>query len=75
MGELLRKLGFNLENILLRLGINFSARWKIKMCTNSKTRASGVYRVITIYNVENFKVFNQKIHLIHPEKKEKLLKL
>lgn len=68
-----KKLGFAIENILARLGITFSSKYKVKIATNSGF--SGIYRTINIYGVENFRKFNSNINLKHPQKKEKLSKL
>ncbi|MEK6937153.1 MAG: LAGLIDADG family homing endonuclease [Nanoarchaeota archaeon] len=70
-----KKLGFALETLMLRLGLTFSSKWKIKICTNSKTKASGIYRVITLYGIKNFRKFSSLINLIHEEKREKLFNL
>ncbi len=65
-----KKLVFAIENILLRLGITFSSSYKVKVATNNGF--SGIYRVISIYGVENFRKFNDNIKLVHPKKMAKL---
>jgi chromosome segregation protein len=68
-----KKLGFVIENILLRLGISFSSAYRIKVATNSEF--SGIYRVINIYGVDNFKKFNENIKLVEPNKQKRLFNL
>ncbi|MEK6861242.1 MAG: LAGLIDADG family homing endonuclease, partial [Nanoarchaeota archaeon] len=65
-----RKLGFNIENILVRLGVLFSSRYKVKIATN--TGFSGIYREISVYGVENFLKFRKYVTLIHNSKRERL---
>ncbi|MBI4447520.1 chromosome segregation protein SMC [Candidatus Woesearchaeota archaeon] len=65
-----KKLGAAIENILLRLGIISSAAYRVKIATNSGF--SGIYRIITVYGTGNIKRFNDNVHFIHKQKKERI---
>jgi len=59
-----------IESILPRLGIIAHSRFEIKIATNSNF--SGVYKTIVISGVDNFRLFNQNILLVHKEKQKKV---
>lgn len=59
-----------IENILLRLGINFNSRYVVKMATNSGF--CGIYKEVSVYGVSNFITFHDKIRLCHRQKQERI---
>jgi len=66
-----KNLALAIENILLRLNIQFTSHFITKIATNSGF--SGIYKSINIYGVENFKKFHNHVNLTHP-KKNKIIK-
>ncbi|MFO8015747.1 MAG: chromosome segregation protein SMC [Candidatus Woesearchaeota archaeon] len=65
-----RKLAAAVESILLRLGINFTARYMVKMAANSGF--SGIYKNIVVYGADNFGEFHRHVRLTHSEKQRKV---
>ena len=65
-----KALGFCIESILARLGIDYRSVFQVKAATN--TGFSGMYKTIRIYGVDNFLKFKERINLVHKEKQKRL---
>ena len=65
-----KNLAVAIENMLSRLGISSISRFVVKIATNSGF--CGVYKSIYIYGVNNLRMFNHHIKLVHDKKQKKL---
>ncbi len=66
-------LAFAAQTVLMRMGIMSHVKKIVKVATN--TGFSGEYYNVLVYGYDNFKVFNDKIWLVHPEKMRRVNKL